>query len=259
MPTINAELVQAAINGSFVWPLYYRTNGRDIALYADNMATEGVEEGGSASYWRLGELQRVRGEMTEHEDVDRWRIERFAALMPDDPDWYFHYVIVHPQKGSRSYDAQSTAFLFGPFEREAGAKEWYRRAKKFFTPKSYGSSANLKKQTQRLLSDLDLDHDTWVYTQDEWRKRGEPYGNDAVLSIASEGGLYRLINGGPPRDELGRAAWQAEIDTFNAWLERYRLYYEMGFAWSFHFYPLDAQGNPSSRKRTATTATRRRR
>jgi len=259
MPTINAELVLAAINGSFVWPEFYRSNGRDLPLYADNMATEGVEEGGGADYWRMGTLQRVRGEAAEHDEVGRWRIERFAAIMPDDPDWWFHYVIVHPAKGTRSYDERATAFLFGPFDREAGAKEWYRRAKKFFTPTSYGTPAKLKAQTKRLLADLDLDHDAFVYTRDEWRARGEPYGNDAVVTVAAEGPMYHLFNGGPPRDELGRAAWQAQIDTFNAWLERYRLFYEQGFAWSFHFYPLDAHGNPGSSKRTATTATRRRR
>jgi hypothetical protein len=77
-----------------------------------------------------------------------------------------------------------------------------------------------------------------VYTQDEWRARNEPYGNDAAYTITMEGELYTIMNNptGPEDVRLSQ--------EFVAFLESLGFEYEMGFAWSIHLYPEEPAPSP---------------
>jgi len=88
-----------------------------------------------------------------------------------------------------------------------------------------------RRAVEQYLRSHDLSHDSHVYTQEEWRARNERYGNDAVLTIVTEGPLYALLN---------RGDWETaarELEEFNRFLETLGLWYELGYAWSVHLYP----------------------
>lgn len=71
---------------------------------------------------------------------------------------------------------------------------------------------------------------TKVYTKRDWNDRGEQYGRTADLTLIIEGSpLYAALNYGEP-------GWEAdtklrELAAANGY------YYELGHAWSVHFYP----------------------
>lgn len=80
-----------------------------------------------------------------------------------------------------------------------------------------------------------MDHDASVYTPEQWQRRGEDVGNDAILSLASEGPFSAAMNGyddpGPEDEDV--------VELFNGFLAGFGLHYEMGFSWSWHFYTQD--------------------
>ena len=91
------------------------------------------------------------------------------------------------------------------------------------------------------------DHDFWdsddpvhsrcgrLYTQSQWQDRGEPYGNTAAGgTLITEGDLCAGLNYGFPRD----GDWQL-MEEFQTFLAGHGYWYELGFHWSLHFYPLD--------------------
>jgi hypothetical protein len=88
--------------------------------------------------------------------------------------------------------------------------------------------SSMQQDYEAFLKKHDLDIDTHFYTQDEWQARGEPFGNNAELSLTFEGALYHLLNyhGG----ELA--------DAFYAIAGKYGYYVDLGYAWSAHFYKL---------------------
>jgi hypothetical protein len=91
--------------------------------------------------------------------------------------------------------------------------------------------AEVKKQLERWMKAHRVAFDAHVYTRDEWEKRGEKYGNTAVITIAAEGPFYEMMN--------------YEIKTqekFRAFLGTLGLWVEQGFSWSFHLYPVDESG-----------------
>jgi hypothetical protein len=101
------------------------------------------------------------------------------------------------------------------------AKEWSPRWKKR-TPE------DVKTAVEKWLKERELFRDTRVYTREEWRERGEPYGNGAVATIATEGPLYAIMNyGEAPRT----------LELLIGFLEKMGLWYELGYAWSIHLYP----------------------
>lgn len=75
--------------------------------------------------------------------------------------------------------------------------------------------------------DIDLT-DTSFYTPEEWKSRGEPWGDNSVLSITFEGELYNVINEGSYK----------EVNVLIDRLKEIGYFGEQGFAWSMHFYPL---------------------
>lgn len=101
-------------------------------------------------------------------------------------------------------------------------KEWSPRWTK--TPEG------LKQAFQWWLKTHHMDSDARVYTRDEWRKRGETIGNEALVTIASEGPFYDFLN--------RTAAWDGETERdYQAFVKRLGLFQERGFSWSVHFYP----------------------
>lgn len=100
-------------------------------------------------------------------------------------------------------------------------------------PKEGPSAEAIKANVEFYLARNKLSHDSHVYTQEEWVKRGEKYGNDAQVTIATEGPLYALLNQG---DWPGATF---EIERFNGFLAQLGLYWDLGYAWSVHLYPLE--------------------
>jgi ubiquitin-protein ligase len=89
----------------------------------------------------------------------------------------------------------------------------------------------VKTNVETYLRVHDLDFDARVHTQEEWRRRGEKYGNDAVVTITTEGPLGRLLNYGdwPGSEE--------EIEDWSRFIVSMGLYWDLGYAWSVHLYP----------------------
>lgn len=92
-------------------------------------------------------------------------------------------------------------------------------------------------RVENWLKQNSLDYDARVYTQAAWRARGEPYGNDAVITITTEGPLYELLNWGSTERAY------VEQEKFKKFLKSLGFYYELGHPWSVHLYPL-ARANP---------------
>jgi hypothetical protein len=86
----------------------------------------------------------------------------------------------------------------------------------------------LKREWQRYLKRNGLDIDVTWYSKTAWRERGEPYGNEAVLSLTFEGPLYDALN-------YGEYRWRNrnELDEIT---RRHGFFMEQGYAWSIHFY-----------------------
>ncbi len=80
-------------------------------------------------------------------------------------------------------------------------------------------------------NDKALRGDALVYTQKEWRAKGEQYGKDAVATMIIDGSpLYDCFN-------YGTYGW-GTLERFQEMLKSLGFYMELGYAWSVHFYPL---------------------
>lgn len=89
------------------------------------------------------------------------------------------------------------------------------------------------------LEEHDLADNAKLYTPQEWRARGEQFGNDAEFTITTEGTLYSLLNG----HMQGSAAYELQ-EQFSTFLNEIGLWYDLGHAWSVHFYRTDMANNP---------------
>ncbi|HAX5242420.1 TPA: hypothetical protein JZG60_004707 [Escherichia coli] len=71
-------------------------------------------------------------------------------------------------------------------------------------------------------------HDAQFYSNKEWNERGEKIHDDALLVLTIDSsGLYNLLNGG------------CDTEEFEDLVESFGFFYEMGYAWSIGFYPLE--------------------
>jgi len=68
----------------------------------------------------------------------------------------------------------------------------------------------------------DIGEDTHVFTQEEWLKRGEMYGNNAPFVITTEGPFYDVYNHGMAPTILNQ---------FLAIAEKHGYYFEPAYAW----------------------------
>lgn len=80
-----------------------------------------------------------------------------------------------------------------------------------------------------------------AYTGDEWRARGEEMGNKAFLVITSEATDWiELLNGSMFDRDLSKAEHAEMVRRYEEWtrlIESLGYHFEVGFAWSVHFYP----------------------
>lgn len=81
----------------------------------------------------------------------------------------------------------------------------------------------LVESIQLYLRKNDLDHDTILYSIEEWKKREEEYLNESEFVITSEGGLNFILNYGDPYE-------------FYDLIESFGFFMEMGHSWSYGFY-----------------------
>lgn len=72
--------------------------------------------------------------------------------------------------------------------------------------------------------------DVHFYSPKEWKDRGEQFGDGALASVTFEGELYDAIN----NNEFGTNI----AEKIRSDLEQHNLYYEQGYAWSMHIYPI---------------------
>lgn len=76
----------------------------------------------------------------------------------------------------------------------------------------------------------DLDYDYWIYTHEEWARRGEEVLSGAELVIAFENQLVPILNYTGP--------WQVEEELQDL-AGGFGYYFEMGHHWNIGFYPLE--------------------
>lgn len=73
--------------------------------------------------------------------------------------------------------------------------------------------------------------DARIYSAEEWADRGEPYGRTSALTLTIDGSpLYMALNHGEP-------SWDI-MEELDAIANRHGYWWELGYAWSVHFYPL---------------------
>lgn len=82
-----------------------------------------------------------------------------------------------------------------------------------------------------------MDRDTHVMSTEEWTGRGEKYGEGSIITIATEGPIGRLLNG---YDDGHGLDYQAKLGRWNDFLASMGLWWDLGYAWSIHLYPMGA-------------------
>lgn len=91
-------------------------------------------------------------------------------------------------------------------------------------------TAPMKRELERYWRSLDLWHDAQWYSKTAWRERGEPYGNDAPLSLTFEGPLYEVFNYGESR--MAQDVYERTLQI----AQQHGFWFELGFGWSMHFH-----------------------
>lgn len=77
-----------------------------------------------------------------------------------------------------------------------------------------------------------LTYDAAIFSRYRWDTvRNERYGRGALFTITHEGPLNELVN-------YPSKAQMKVLRQFDAMLSGLQLFYEMGYAWSLHFYPV---------------------
>lgn len=78
----------------------------------------------------------------------------------------------------------------------------------------------------RWLEGRDLAYGVSLYTQEEWRKRKEPFGDDAVITLTAEGPFNHEMNYGDGK----------VYEAFTKFAKGLGLHMEQGFSWSWHLH-----------------------
>ena len=81
----------------------------------------------------------------------------------------------------------------------------------------------------------ELEYDAKLYSTEEWKKKGERWGNNALFTIVTEGPHYELVNS--YMDSSSERKLTSQLDKL---MKKLGIYYELGFAWSMHFYSVEA-------------------
>lgn len=107
-------------------------------------------------------------------------------------------------------------------------------------------TADVKTQVMDWLKKNKLAMDAHVYSQEEWRDRGEKWWEGTVAVIAAEGAFNHLMNY-PETKEA-----QALVEEFRNFLDSLDLWAEQGYSWTWHLYPQEprskmGEGTPGGR------------
>lgn len=95
-------------------------------------------------------------------------------------------------------------------------------------------NAKLSADIAAFMKEHELDYDSRIRTQEQWRERGEQWGNNASLVITQEGGgLVGQLCGSY---YFGRETTDL-VDAFNAFLEARGVYWEAITHWAMGIYP----------------------
>jgi len=71
-----------------------------------------------------------------------------------------------------------------------------------------------------------------LYTMEDWRQRGEPYGLQAPGgTLVTEGAINHALNYG----YRGDGEWSFH-NEFTEFCNKHGYYWEMGYSWTVHFY-----------------------
>jgi hypothetical protein len=92
--------------------------------------------------------------------------------------------------------------------------------------------SEIKKKLEKWMKAHRVLFDAHVYTREEWEKRGEKYGNTAIITIAAEGPFYEMMNDPNPYDVKTQ-------EKFRAFIKQMGFFQEQGYSWTWHFYPED--------------------
>ena len=92
--------------------------------------------------------------------------------------------------------------------------------------------ASLKREVKAFIKRSGFDYDMGFYNKSQWRARGEPFGNEADWSMTFEGPLYEALNYG----SYGGYRAGGAVDFMAETARKYGYFFEMGYAWSGHFY-----------------------
>lgn len=95
----------------------------------------------------------------------------------------------------------------------------------------------------RWLEGRDLAYGASLYTQEEWRKRKEPFGGDAVITLTAEGPFNHEMNHGDGK----------VYGAFTKLVKGLGLHMEQGLSWSWHLHE-DPEAKLSSDPRRAKVA-----
>lgn len=71
-----------------------------------------------------------------------------------------------------------------------------------------------------------------IYSQAEWRKTDRKVGGKAVLTVTGEGPFLEMLDGKHPE---ALVEWNRFVDSLGLWWDR-------GYAWSVHLYPMGVSG-----------------
>ena len=77
-----------------------------------------------------------------------------------------------------------------------------------------------------------------VHDAESWRDRGESMGAGAIATITTEDELYEKIN-----FHHGVKAFEEASDRLDAIAGKHGCWWELGYAWSIHFYKVEEDPN----------------
>jgi len=86
----------------------------------------------------------------------------------------------------------------------------------------------VEKAVRQWAKELDISlTDTSFYSQEDWAKRKERFGNQAEVSITTEGELNLILTYG---------TYPHARDSFYELIEKLGYWFELGYSWSIHLY-----------------------
>lgn len=89
----------------------------------------------------------------------------------------------------------------------------------------------LRAAVDTFMDDRGLRGDARFYSREEWEDRGEDYGRNAYLTL--------VIDGSPLFELLNYCTNVKTYDAFDAMVRDTGFWFELGYAWTVHFYGSD--------------------